>query len=48
MSECLNVIDSIDVSNLDWNNLNGEAVTIDELTGEVIEINYDVLSENKG
>ena len=44
MREQLESITSIDTQNPDWKKMNDEAVTIDELTGEVIEIHYDVIA----
>jgi hypothetical protein len=44
MMEQFNVIDSIDTNKIDWSRINNDAVTVDELTGEVIEIHYDVIS----
>ena len=44
MREQLDTITSIDTQNPDCKNMNNEAVSIDELTGEVIEIHYDVIA----
>ncbi len=47
MIEQLDKITSIETQNINWKNTNPEAITIDELTGEIIEIHNDAMATSK-
>ncbi len=37
----------IETQNINWKNTNPEAITLDELTGEIIKLHNDAISEEQ-
>ena len=47
MRKRLDKTTGIETQNINWKNTNPEAITLDELTGEIIKLHNDAISEEQ-